>query len=343
MPNAADPGVGDASAGAATPFRLSVLDQAPVPEGSTGAEALRNSVELARLADRLGYHRYWVAEHHGTPALACASPEALIGPIAAATVPAARRQRRRHAAALQPAQGGRDLQHVERPVPRPDRPGRRPRPRHRHARPPSPSSATAGSARPTTSPSKWTSCWHTSRTAMPPDHPFARLAALPGRPERPRALAAGLLAAERRSGRPGSACRTSSPTSSTRPARRSPPATASSSCRRSAARGAAAGRGRVGGLRRNRRRGPPAVEQPPDAHDLMHQGQLIPVPPVEKALRFLADRGEPPDGMPPRQADGGRLAGHGARGDRGGRPGVRGGRGVARQHPFRPGGEKAVV
>jgi luciferase family oxidoreductase group 1 len=64
---------------------LSVLDQAPISEGSTGAEALRNSVDLARLADELGYVRYWVAEHHGTPALACASPEALIGPIASVT------------------------------------------------------------------------------------------------------------------------------------------------------------------------------------------------------------------------------------------------------------------
>ncbi|HEX5435950.1 MAG TPA: LLM class flavin-dependent oxidoreductase [Gemmatimonadaceae bacterium] len=70
---------------AALPLRLSVLDQSPIAQGSTGAEALRNSVDLARLADRLGYHRYWVAEHHGTPMLACASPEALIGPIAAAT------------------------------------------------------------------------------------------------------------------------------------------------------------------------------------------------------------------------------------------------------------------
>jgi luciferase family oxidoreductase group 1 len=64
---------------------LSVLDQSPISEGSTGAEALRNSIDLARLADGLGYHRYWVAEHHGTPALASAAPEALIGPIAATT------------------------------------------------------------------------------------------------------------------------------------------------------------------------------------------------------------------------------------------------------------------
>jgi luciferase family oxidoreductase group 1 len=66
-------------------MRLSVLDQSPISEGSTGAQALHNTLDLARLADRLGYHRYWVAEHHGGPMLASASPEALIGPIAAAT------------------------------------------------------------------------------------------------------------------------------------------------------------------------------------------------------------------------------------------------------------------
>src|SRR3954447_6587933 len=64
------------------PFRLSVLDQSPIAEGSAGAQALRNSIDLAKLADALGYHRYWVAEHHGTPGLACAAPEVLIGPIA---------------------------------------------------------------------------------------------------------------------------------------------------------------------------------------------------------------------------------------------------------------------
>jgi luciferase family oxidoreductase group 1 len=66
-------------------LRLSVLDQAPIPEGVTGSQALRNSLDLAKLADGLGYHRYWVAEHHGINSLACASPEALIGPIAATT------------------------------------------------------------------------------------------------------------------------------------------------------------------------------------------------------------------------------------------------------------------
>jgi luciferase family oxidoreductase group 1 len=64
---------------------LSILDQSPIAEGSTGVDALRNTIDLARLADELGYHRYWVAEHHGGPMLAGASPEALIGPIASAT------------------------------------------------------------------------------------------------------------------------------------------------------------------------------------------------------------------------------------------------------------------
>jgi luciferase family oxidoreductase group 1 len=65
--------------------RFSVLDQSPIPEGLTGVDALRNTIELARLADRLGYHRYWVAEHHGGPMLAGPAPEVLIGPIASAT------------------------------------------------------------------------------------------------------------------------------------------------------------------------------------------------------------------------------------------------------------------
>jgi luciferase family oxidoreductase group 1 len=66
-------------------LRLSVLDQSPVAESSTGSQALRNTIDLARLADDLGYHRYWVAEHHGGPSLAGPSPEVLIGPIASAT------------------------------------------------------------------------------------------------------------------------------------------------------------------------------------------------------------------------------------------------------------------
>jgi luciferase family oxidoreductase group 1 len=66
-------------------FLLSVLDQSPISQGSSGAQALRNTLDLGRLTDRLGYHRYWLAEHHGGPMLAGPSPEALIGPLAAGT------------------------------------------------------------------------------------------------------------------------------------------------------------------------------------------------------------------------------------------------------------------
>ena len=78
-------GVPLASMAAMADLRLSVLDQTPISEGSTGAEAIHNTLDLVRLCDELGYHRYWLAEHHGTPMLACASPEALIGPAAIQT------------------------------------------------------------------------------------------------------------------------------------------------------------------------------------------------------------------------------------------------------------------
>src|SRR5689334_20316621 len=64
---------------------LSVLDLAPVPEGSTPADALRSSIELSRLVERLGFHRHWVAEHHNMPGIASASPAVLIAHLAAAT------------------------------------------------------------------------------------------------------------------------------------------------------------------------------------------------------------------------------------------------------------------
>ena len=66
-------------------LRLGILDQSPIAEGATGADALRNTLDLAELADRAGYHRYWLAEHHGGPMLAGPSPEVLIGPIAQRT------------------------------------------------------------------------------------------------------------------------------------------------------------------------------------------------------------------------------------------------------------------
>ena len=64
---------------------LSVLDLAPVGQGSTAAAALQGSVELVRLAERLGYRRVWVAEHHNMPGIASSSPPVLIAHLAAAT------------------------------------------------------------------------------------------------------------------------------------------------------------------------------------------------------------------------------------------------------------------
>jgi len=66
-------------------LRLSVLDQSPVRSGGTPAEAIAETLDLAQAAERLGYHRYWLAEHHSTPGLADASPEILIGQVAART------------------------------------------------------------------------------------------------------------------------------------------------------------------------------------------------------------------------------------------------------------------
>ncbi len=66
-------------------YRLSVLDQSPITEGETAAQALSNTLDLARACDGAGYYRYWLAEHHASPALAGVAPEALIGPVALAT------------------------------------------------------------------------------------------------------------------------------------------------------------------------------------------------------------------------------------------------------------------
>jgi luciferase family oxidoreductase group 1 len=64
---------------------LSVLDLAPVSDGSTSADALANSLDLVRRVERLGYHRYWVAEHHNMPGVASSAPAVLIAHLASVT------------------------------------------------------------------------------------------------------------------------------------------------------------------------------------------------------------------------------------------------------------------
>jgi luciferase family oxidoreductase group 1 len=64
---------------------LSVLDLSPVTSATPGSAALRNSLDLAQLADALGYKRYWLAEHHNLASIASSAPEIMIGQVAAAT------------------------------------------------------------------------------------------------------------------------------------------------------------------------------------------------------------------------------------------------------------------
>jgi luciferase family oxidoreductase group 1 len=64
---------------------FSVLDLSPIPEGGTAADALRNTLDLARHAEALGYRRYWLAEHHNMPGIASAATAVVIGHVAAGT------------------------------------------------------------------------------------------------------------------------------------------------------------------------------------------------------------------------------------------------------------------
>ena len=64
---------------------LSVVDQSPVKSGHTAGDALRETIELAAAVEEMGYHRYWLAEHHSLPNFAGTSPEVLIGHVAART------------------------------------------------------------------------------------------------------------------------------------------------------------------------------------------------------------------------------------------------------------------
>lgn len=66
-------------------MKISALDQSPAAEGSSQHLAIRESIELAKLCDRLGYHRYWVSEHHNSDSIVGTAPEILMAAIAATT------------------------------------------------------------------------------------------------------------------------------------------------------------------------------------------------------------------------------------------------------------------
>jgi len=77
--------MGDGLPGDPVMIPFSVLDLSPIAEGSTASDALRNSVELAQHAERLGYKRYWLAEHHNMPGIASAATAVVIGHVAGGT------------------------------------------------------------------------------------------------------------------------------------------------------------------------------------------------------------------------------------------------------------------
>lgn len=76
---------GGVGSGVTTPLRFSVLDRSLVLRGRSPAESLRRTVRFATEAERLGYHRFWVAEHHGVPGVAGSAPAVLAAAVAAAT------------------------------------------------------------------------------------------------------------------------------------------------------------------------------------------------------------------------------------------------------------------
>lgn len=288
------------SNGTPRPFRLGVLDQSPIPEGSTGADALRNSIDLAKLADRLGYDRYWVAEHHGTPALACAAPEVLIGPIAAAT------------SRIRVGSGGVMLPHYS-PLKVAESfsmlaglfPGRIDLGLGRAAgTDPTTAFALQRDRRqrsPHDFPEQLDELLKYLTDTMPPDHAFARLAKLPGRPGTPEPWLLGssedsaAWAAER--GLPYCFADFINPGGAAFVRRYRVDFQPSQT-------GLSAPRVMVAGW---------VVCAETDAEAerlsasfrmlmlLMHRGQLIPVPPVERAERFLAEMGRLGESLVPRR------------------------------------------
>ena len=268
----------------------------PISEGSTGADALRNTLDLAQLADELGYHRYWVAEHHGDPMLASPSPEVLIGPIAAVT------------SRMRVGSGGVMLPHysplkvaenfsiLARPVPRAASTSPRPRPGHR------PADDLRAAARPPPGrarrlPHQLAELLGLLEDRLPSDHPFPRLAACPAsrRPE------PWLLGSSPQSGiwaaraRPALRVRRLH-----QPGRRADRGPLPLAVRRHRAPGGAARRRRrLGHLRRDRRGGAAARRQRPMAFAMLRRGAPDQHPAAERRVRFLESEGHALDALPP--------------------------------------------
>ncbi len=106
---------------------FSVLDLSPITEGSDAARSFRNTLDLAQHAERWGFNRYWLAEHHGMPGIASAATSVLIGHVAGGTTHHPRGRRRHHAAQPFAAGDRRAVRHARVALPRPHRPGPGPR------------------------------------------------------------------------------------------------------------------------------------------------------------------------------------------------------------------------
>ena len=91
---------------------FSILDLSPIVEGSDAAQALRNTIDLARHAEAWGYHRYWLAEHHNIPSVASAATAVVIGAVAGEHVDDPRGRRRHHAAEPRAARHRRAVRHA---------------------------------------------------------------------------------------------------------------------------------------------------------------------------------------------------------------------------------------
>lgn len=271
-------------------MRISVLDQSPISEGMTGAGALQNSVDLARLTEQLGYHRYWVAEHHGTPMLASPAPEVLIAAIASAT------------GRLRVGSGGVMLPHYS-PVKVAEvfsmLAGLYPRRIDLglgRAAGTDPITTFAlqrdrRQASPDDFPQQLAELIAYVEDEMPAGHPFARLAVLPGRPEKPElwllgsSPQSGIWAAE--TGLPYAFADFISPNGA-------------EICRRYRA-NCANPRVMVAVSAICAETDEEAWRMSASsrmAFMLLRQGQLIAVPPVEKALAFFAEQGLPHDALP---------------------------------------------
>jgi luciferase family oxidoreductase group 1 len=282
-------------------MNIGILDQSPISEGSTGAEALRNTLDLAQLADRLGYSRYWVAEHHGTPMLACASPEVMIAAIGSTT----RRMRigsggvmLPHYSPLKVAETFTILSALF-----PDRVdlgiGRAPGTDH----------ATAFALQrdrrqvaPDDFPQQLGELLGLLEDRIPPSHPFARLAALPGRPHVPEVWLLGssaqsaLWAAD--NGLPYAFADFINPEGAGYAAMYRDRFCASETL--TEPRIIVAGFAVCAETNEDAQRIASSARM---TQALLNQGQLIPVPPIDKALRFLAERGPSPDtAVRPRRA-----------------------------------------